>query len=200
MRGFWLGLVLGVAIGGAGVYVGLRRPWHHRESGRVVVAADAGADRGGADHRGRGRRHHRHGAGGAGDDTVTGGPVEVSPEELRLVWRGPAVSLPARDVDMGGGGGGGRALQQGEIDDGIRAHADAVLACIKKARGDAEIQSTITLQMLVDGQGRVEKSRVRAPVYLMRQGLEACVEAASRGFSFAATGAPTIVTVPFDLS
>lgn len=199
MRGFWLGLVVGVAVGGAGVYVGLRRPWHHDRGGAVVGIADAGAGGAGADHRGRGRRHHRRGAGGAEDGALAGAPVQVSPEDLRLVWRGPAVSLPPRDVDMGAGGG-GRSLEQGEIDDGIHAHAGAVLACIKKARGDAEIQSTITLQMLVDGHGRVEKSRVRAPIYLMRQGLEACVRGASREFSFAATGAPTIVTVPFDLS
>ena len=46
---------------------------------------------------------------------------------------------------------------------------------------------------------QLTRSRVRAPQYLLDRGLLACSQRAIQGMRFAATGAPTIVTVPFQV-
>ncbi|HWN69571.1 MAG TPA: hypothetical protein VNM90_18140, partial [Haliangium sp.] len=57
----------------------------------------------------------------------------------------------------------------------------------------------ITAEMLVNGQGQVSKMRVRAPAYLFAHGFYACARRATLGLRFPATGAPTVVTAPYDL-
>ena len=53
--------------------------------------------------------------------------------------------------------------------------------------------------MLVDDRGDVRKTRVRAPRYLVKKGLLKCVRRATSKMGFAATGVPTVVTVPFEI-
>jgi hypothetical protein len=53
--------------------------------------------------------------------------------------------------------------------------------------------------MLVTGEGRVTKVRMRAPQYLFAHGFQACARGAAKSLRFPSTGAPTVVTAPFDL-
>ena len=92
------------------------------------------------------------------------------------------------------------ALDDGEIANGVAAGSPAVVDCIKDAAGAAPLSGQVTLQMLVGADGHVSKVRVRAAVYLHEHGLTACAKRAARGFDFAATGAPTVVTAPFFLN
>ena len=64
----------------------------------------------------------------------------------------------------------------------------------------AELAATITLKLLVSDRGSVSKLRVQAPNYLLKNGLYECASRSARGMRFPATGAATLVTVPFDLS
>ena len=63
-------------------------------------------------------------------------------------------------------------------------------------RPSGDLSGTITVKMVVEGNGRVSRSRVQAPHYLFSQGVLACVQGALRSLKFPATGAPTLVTLP----
>lgn len=200
MRGFWLGAVIGLAVGAAGMYLGMARPW--QTEGEAVVEADAGAAEPVAeDGKKRKKRRRKKGKRGAGDpeqDQFIDEVVEVSAADRKLMWKGQSVSLPARDMDFEGSS--GRSLEQSEINSGVSGARSQIIGCIGSARGNAELRATITVKFLVDENGRVTRSRVKAPAYLQNNGLEPCVRRATRSMRFPATGAATVVTVPFDLS
>lgn len=188
MRGFVFGLLVGLAAGGGAVYLAEAAPW--RNSSAAAAAPDAHLVA--ARHHGH-RRHHHHRGRAAADEI----PV-LTAADRALVWRGPKITPPARNLDFGSGGG-GRPLNRSEINQGIHTRSDEVVACIDRARGRAPLSSTITLKLLVDGHGHVTRVRMRAPTYLFAHGLWQCGRAAAKRMSFPATGAPTPVTVPFDL-
>ncbi|HEX7994239.1 MAG TPA: hypothetical protein VF506_09975, partial [Streptosporangiaceae bacterium] len=58
---------------------------------------------------------------------------------------------------------------------------------------------TITVKLLVDGRGRVTRSRIQAPHYLFEHGLLGCTQRALGRMHFPATGGATIVTLPVNL-
>lgn len=196
MSSFWKGALVGALVGAGAMYVGLERPFSGGDE--VVVAPDAGAaaDQAEPERRRKKKRRprRRRGTGEAVDQVV-----ELSARDRQLVWRGPAVALPDRELDFGEGGG-GRSLRQGEIDEGIAGARDEVIACIADARGNAELAATITVKFLVEGDGRIGPIRMRAPSYLFDNGLARCMRRAVQQMRFPATGAATVVTVPFELS
>jgi hypothetical protein len=93
-------------------------------------------------------------------------------------------------------GGESRSLDNGEIQNVIASESGSVQSCVMKGATNTDLSGTITVKMVVDGNGRVSRSRVQAPHYLFAQGLLACVQGALRGWHFPATGAPTLVTLP----
>ena len=125
--------------------------------------------------------------------------VQLTAADRTMVWKGPTVSLPERNLDMSTGGG-GRSLDQGEISQAVRGGQKALMSCIAEARGQAELAAKITLKFLVNGDGGIGKMRVQAPSYLLKNGLYACAGQAVRSMRFPSTGAATVVTVPLDLS
>lgn len=202
---FWLGFLIGMLCGGGGMYLALERSWMTSSSPERADAGTAltedGKD-GRKDEQGRRKRDARkRGARGseAGPGNPGGGDVPVLSEADRaLVWRGQAVALPPRELDLAGGGE-GRALDAGEVNAVIRGQSEPVLACIAEARGQAALTAKILIKMLVDGSGRVTKVRTRAPAYLFAHGFQACAERAARAMRFPATGAHTLVDAPYDL-
>ena len=92
-----------------------------------------------------------------------------------------------------------RALSNGEIDRVIGGQSQPVIACIVEARGNAELEARIQVEMLVSGQGRVQRMRVRAPAYLFDNGFYPCARRAVMALRFPSTGAPTVVNAPYDL-
>jgi hypothetical protein len=200
---FWHGLILGALLGGAGVYAGLEKPWQGWLAQDVATAPDAGVETAGKDEPGKRkrRRGRRPGAGETGNGDF-GGVVEDIPvlteADRALVWKGDAVALPPRQIDMASDSE-ARALDSGEINAVIRSQSEPVVDCIAEARGNAELDARITVEMLVDGRGQVTKMRVRAPAYLFAHGFHACARRAVQGMRFPATGAPTVVTAPYDL-
>lgn len=150
----------------------------------------------------KGRRKARGVGGGAHPELE---PYEVdeaivlTDADKKLEWRGDAVAQPPRTLDLGAGDD-GRPLDDGEIQGGIAQGSGPVIACIKDATAGAELSAEVTLQMLVGGDGRVGKLRVRAPAWLHAHGLLACARKAARSFPFPGTGLPTVVTAPFHLN
>ena len=196
MRGFVLGVLVGAAAGVCGTWVVLEE---RREPGDLEVLAgveplavpdaDEAGDR---DHR---RKKRRRGSRAAGGDDA---PPVLTAADRAMQWRGPSVKPPPKDVDFSEAG--GRTLHQVEIDRGIGDRRRELTDCIIEARGRAELSARMTLKFLVDEDGRVTRSRVRAPAYLLDRGLYECADRVARSMRFAATGTPTVVTLPFELS
>jgi hypothetical protein len=201
---FWLGLAIGVVLGVAGTYLAREQPW--RSAAPIAVApepipaaTDAGVAAKKKGHRRGGGGHAGSGGGGAVEPYEVDDEIQLTAADRALEWRGDPVALPPARVDLGAAGE-ARPLDDGEIQSGVAGGSAPMIGCIKDAVGGAPLSAEVTLQLLVGGDGRVQKLRVQAPTYLHEHGLLACARRAARGFPFAATGAPTIVTAPFHLN
>jgi hypothetical protein len=184
------GLLLGVLVGGGGVWF-----WTQRQA-EAPVAVVAVPDAGVAPEKDKGKKRRTVARRSTGDDeeipTLTG-------DDLRLVAQGDSLSPRARDVDLGSDVE-VRDLSQGEIDDGFRAAAGGITDCITAARGAAPVQGRIEVGLVVSAEGRVVQTRVEAPSYLQKRGLYRCVKSQVARLRFPAAGKDTVVRVPFDLS
>ena len=146
-----------------------------------------------------------------GSTTVAGGPEEefeeTEPElppltdaQRRLEWRGDDVTLPATRIDMGAGGD-ARPLEDHEINNTINDQLGSVglRDCVVQGATGTDLRATITVKLVVDGSGKVTKSKLHAPRYLFDKGLLTCAQRALKSMKFPATGAATLVTLPVSL-
>jgi hypothetical protein len=189
------------------MYLVLNRPW----AGHVAAPADAPqivlapADAGAPTKPKKGKR--RHPPGGAtpvapgSDDS---GPEETEPPPLteadrRLEWRGDEVSQPTQNLDMTAGGKESRPLDDGEIQSTISSQANGVRDCVVQGATGTDLRATITVKLLVDGTGRITRSRLQAPHYMLEHGLYPCTQRALGHMHFPATGGTTVVTLPVNL-
>lgn len=124
-------------------------------------------------------------------------PVELAAADRVLEWRGDDVSLPPQRIDMGGGE--ARSLEAGEINSTVGNQTAGVRECVVQSATGTDLRATITIQMVVDGNGRVIKTKLHAPRFLFSHGLYACASRSLRGIRFPSTGAPTLVTFPVNL-
>jgi len=192
------------------MYLALRPPWasHATVPSDAGVVAEATGD-GGVTKKKKKRRPGggglpRPGPGGEDEDWInSGGGEETEPVKLVQLsaadrgfeWRGDDTTPPKQKIDMGAGGE-SRSLDNGEIQSVIASQSDPVQSCVIKAASNTDLSGTISVKMVVDGTGRVSRSRVQAPRYMFSQGLLGCVQGAVRGMKFPSTGAPTLVTLP----
>lgn len=193
------------------MYLVLRPPWESRpatmpsEGPPVVVVRDAGVTKPGRKKR-RPRAGGQAAAPGTEADTEPTEPTEIDEPDLpvltaadrALEWRGDDVALPPRTVDMAGGGE-ARPLDDGEINATLNAQAGPIKDCIVQGATSTDLRATITVKLVVDGRGRVIKSRIHAPRYLFEHGLMGCAQRAVARMRFPAAGAATLVTVPVNL-
>ncbi len=186
------------------MYLVLRPPWAHRVTtvpptgpAVVVIGNDAGVVKP-KKPRKRSRPAGTQGAPQPGDDTEEPEPPPLTAAERALEWRGDDVALPAQTIDMAGGGE-ARKLDDGEINATIESQAGGVKDCVVQAATGTDLRATITVKLLVDGRGRVTRSRVQAPRYLFEHSLLGCTQRAVGRLHFPATGGPTIVTLPVNL-
>ena len=189
------------------MYLVLRPPWAHRAvtvtpegPPVVVVGPDAGVTKP-KKPRKRGRPAASQPAVPAEGDTeeVEAPPAPVlTAADRALEWRGDEVALPPRTIDMAGGAE-ARGLDDGEINQVINTQAGGVKDCVVSSALDTDLRAAITVKLLVDGRGKVTRSRIHAPHYLFEHGLLACTQRALGRIHFPATGGPTIVTLPVNL-
>jgi hypothetical protein len=193
------------------MYLALRPPW----AGERQVPSDAGAvaeapSDGGVTKKKKKRRPgggaHQPGgededwmSSGGGEETEPPRLVQLSAADRALEWRGDDTSPPKQTIDMNSGGE-SRPLDNGEIQSAIASQSAGVQSCVVKAAGNTDLAGTITVKMVVEGSGKVSRSRVQAPRYMFSQGLLGCVQGALRTWKFPATGAPTLVTLPVNLT
>lgn len=192
------------------MYLALRPPWasHGSAPSDAGVVAEATSD-GGVAKKKKKRRPgggggHIPGPGGEDEDWInSGGGEETEPPKLVQLsaadrgfeWRGDDTTPPKQKIDMSSGGE-SRSLDNGEIQNVIASESGSVQSCVIKAASNTDLSGTINVKMVVDGNGRVTRSRVQAPRYMFSQGLLGCVQGALRGWHFPSTGAPTLVTLP----
>ena len=162
----------------------------------VIVGSDAGVKPPGKKRRTR----------PSGTPTTAGDPEpeEIAPLRLAasdraLEWRGDEVARPAQTVDVSASGGEARGLDDGEINATVNNQAGGVKDCVVQGATNTDLRATITVKLLVDGHGRVTRSRVHAPHYLLEHGLLGCAQRAVARMQFPATGGTTIVTLPVNL-
>jgi hypothetical protein len=170
VRGFLLGLMVGAVAGVAGAWVVLER----RGGAEPLVAGleidPAELDPGDGELPPKRRTKARR----RGALNESGSP-QLNAADREMTWRGQPVALPDRDVDFGEGVA-GRPLGQSEINAGIGGRRRELTDCILEARGEAVLTARMTLKFLVDGNGAVSRTRVRAPAYLQRRGLYDCAD------------------------
>jgi len=182
---FWAGLATGAVLGAILTWLAMARPWRSEDKPTAQAPADAAPELAVSKKKGkRGRR---------GPEAPA--PV-LSASDRERVWRGPALSLPERSVDLGNDSE-ARPLRPDEIDDAMRRSAQPIMTCIETALAGAELSSEVELEMLVSGAGAVQKVRIGAPRWLMAHGFAECASAAARRVRFPGTGAATIVNAPF---
>lgn len=197
-----LGLGIGLVVGAGGMYLTLRPPWGGRgapapsDAGIVAVAPH---DAGTAKPKPR-RRPGRGGtvaapAGGDADETE---PPPLTDADRKLEWRGDAVAKPPRTIDMSAGDE-ARPLDDGEIGSVLSSQTGGVRDCVVQAATNTDLRATISIELYVDGSGRVTKSRMQAPRYLFEHGLLGCAQRSLGRLKFPATGAPTFVSFPVNL-
>ncbi|MEO6771412.1 MAG: AgmX/PglI C-terminal domain-containing protein [Kofleriaceae bacterium] len=216
MRGsLGIGLVIGLVVGSGAMYLALRPPWGHGGTtppsdagGIAVVTPDAGAGKP------KKRSHHHrpsHNAGGttSGDEQGWGSGDYVEETEPQLVqltaadraleWRGDNTSRPPQHIDMTGGAE-ARSLDDGEIRSTIDAQSAGAQHCVVQGATNTNLTGTVTVKLIVDGNGHVTKSKVEAFHYMFEHGLLACVQREVGRMKFPATGASTLVTMPINLT
>lgn len=200
------------------MYLALRPPWGGGATTAPApidagVVVQAPTDAGPAGKKKKRRRPHTPGTTAPGElptiDSTFGDGDDEGPEETEPVaqltaadrameWRGDDVTLPPAKIDMAGGKE-ARALDDGEINATIGGQAGGVRDCVVKAATNTDLRATITVKMVVGGDGRVTRSRVQAPHYLFEKGMLGCVQRSLGRMKFPATGAPTSVTLPVTL-
>jgi hypothetical protein len=213
MAKFWIGLLVGLFAGAAGMWA-----WKGRGGGGEVaaaeVAADAGPGAGKGKKAGKGKRGaggaRRGGAGGGGGPAAADDPeawgegpqepeIVLSADDLRPVSAGDALKVRDRTLDLGEDSPELHDLTQAEIDGAFAGVSGRVIDCISEARGAAPVTGSVRVGMVVGPDGRVVKSRVEAPSYLMQKGLYACVKRSLAAARFPAPGRDTVVTVPITI-
>lgn len=216
-----MGLVIGAVVGAGAMYLALRPPWPSQPTAAPApeevaeAPSDAGVGKGKKKKRGGARRPGGGGgggqnfaggededwanSGGGGEETLPPKLVELSAADRGLEWRGDDTAPGKTTLDMGNNAE-SRSLDNGEIQAVISSQSGPVQACVVRAAANTDLSGTFTVKMVVEGSGRVTRSRLQAPRYMFSQGVLACVQGAVRSMKFPATGSPTLVTLPVFLT
>jgi hypothetical protein len=215
-----MGLVIGLVVGAGGMYLALRPPWAGDDTAAVeseqIAEAPSDAGVGKTKKKKRGGGGRRPGATGGGqnfaggedeDWASSGGGEETEPPRLvqltgadrALEWRGDDTAPGKSTLDMGNGAE-SRSLDNNEISSVISSQSGPVQSCVVKAATNTDLSGTFTVKMVVEGNGKVTRSRLQAPRYMFAQGVLGCVQGAVQRMKFPATGAPTLVTLPVHLT
>jgi hypothetical protein len=200
------------------MYLVLRPPWggHAAAPMDAATVASAPSDAGSAKPKKKRVRHKPSGGGGGptqpggnddeqwanqGDVEETEGPpvVQLSAADRAMEWRGDDVSPPPRKIDMSSDA---RPLEDGEIQSTITSQSGAAQSCVVQSASavNAAMTGVITVKMVIDAQGHVTRSKVQAPHYLFDHNLLPCLKGALGKMKFPATGMPTLVTMPINLT
>ena len=210
-QGLLGGLAIGLVVGAGAMYLVLRPPWGGGDASAPVdagVVAKAPTDAGtGKQKPKRPRRPSTGGRQSPGNDFLPDSTDETEPStpaiqlsaaDRALEWRGEQTSI-SRKIDMNAPGD-VRPLDQSEINSTISSQSGGVRRCVEQLAAGADLQATITVKLVVEANGTVQRSQLQAPHYLFEKGLLVCAQRSLRSMHFPATGTPTLVTFPINLT
>jgi len=180
------------------------------DAGVVAQApVDAGAKQ--KPKRPGGKRPHTNSGGGrqsagpdldpdSGDDSAERPPplISLTAADRALEWRGDQTSI-SRKIDMNAPGD-ARPMEAGEYGPVVSGQTGSVQQCVTSAAANTDLRGTVTVKIVVEGNGKVTRSQLQAPHYMFEKGLLGCAQRALSGLKFPATGAPTLVTFPINFS
>jgi hypothetical protein len=185
--GLVVGLLAGGALGAGGMWL-LRRP----APAPVAVTPPAAPERPTPPSPHTRRRSPRAAAGATTDETIT-----LSAADQQMTSAGDSLRAETT-LDMSQTE--ARDLTSDEIDGAVGRRSDAIIACLRDARGAAPLAGRVVVGMVVDASGRVTRTRVEAPAYLVKHGLYDCARRAVADLRFPAVGRSTVVSVPFTIT
>jgi len=182
------------------MYLVLRPPWGQGTTAPIgaAVVATAPADAGVTKPKKKKRRPAGVPAQPGEPDVEETEPPPLTDADRRLEWRGDEVVLPATKIDMTSGGE-ARPLEDSEINSTVGSQTGGVRDCVVQGATGTDLRATITIKLVVDGTGRVTRSKLQAPHYLFQKGLLGCAQRALGRMRFPSSGAPTLVTFPVNL-
>ena len=190
--GLFVGLVAGAVAGGGGAYLYLER---HQPAAPIATVAPAPIA---PAQPARPRRR------GGGKPVPSSVQVPVDPTivltaaDQKVISAGDSLKSE-NTLDMSAGGE-SRELSADEIDGALARESPALLRCLGESRGAAPVVGRVVFGVVVDGSGRVQRTRVEAPSYLVHHGLYDCARKALGALRFPAAGRETVVTVPYDVT
>ena len=180
------------------MYLALEQPWRG-PAAAVEEPVDAGPE---VAEPAKGKKKKRKKrSGGRTTEVPVDDTIVLSAADQKMSWRGDSVERPPATMDMSDPGGDeARALSNGEIQATISSDGGGLERCVVDAVGSAPYSGEVTIKMLVDGDGRVTKTRVHAPAFMHEAGLLGCARGAARRMGYPAVGGYTVVTIPFPIS
>jgi len=187
------GLVVGLLVGGG---LGAGGMWLYRRPAPTVVAVapPATPERPAPPPQHPRRRGTRPPAGAPGTTDET---IVLSAADQQMTSAGDALRAETT-LDMSQTE--ARDLGSEEIDSAVGQRKEAIIGCLRDSRGAAPLAGRVVVGMVVDANGRVTKTRVEAPAYLVRHGLYDCTRRAVADLRFPAVGRSTVVNVPFTIT
>lgn len=205
--GLIVGVALGMVAGATAMYLALRPPWGSAASSGLPPATTAPVPNDAGIAKAKPKRHRPHRGATAGergwsqDDPEKEPPpqrLQLSVADRTMEWRGDDTSLPPQKIDMSNESA-ARSLSDHEIQSTIEAQSGPLRSCVAASATNTGLSGTMTVKLVVDGNGRVTKAKLSAFRYMFEQGLLSCVRRAVEPLRFPATGAPTLVTLPVEV-
>jgi hypothetical protein len=211
-RGWLVGLGIGLIVGAGAMYLVLRPPWGDGAIDAPVDAAVAIAPKDAGAAKPRPKKRPKAGW-NSGNRRIQPGPdfvetedtdersgptrIQLTATDRALEWRGDTTSI-SRTIDASAPGN-ARPLEDGEINATVSGQTAGVRACVEQGAAGTDLRATITVKVVVEGNGKVSRSQLQAPRYLFDKGLLGCARRALGQMRFPASGAPTLVTFPIHL-
>lgn len=201
---FVAGLALGLALGAGGMYL-----WQRPAPPTPPASAPVAASQPSAPEKG-GKKKKKRAPGAGGSASPAGDPagdpepepeeaaIVLGPDDLRPRAQGDTLSARPQSLDLADGTE-ARDLSQGDIDSGFRGASGALTRCINEARGAASLSGEVSFGIVVGPDGRVIKSRVEAPAYLIEEGLAGCARPVLAGIRFPAPGRDVVASKSYSL-
>jgi hypothetical protein len=124
---------------------------------------------------------------------------EITAADLRPEADGDVLRPRTLSIDAESTGPEPRDLSQSEVDGTFATVKPQIVKCIIDARGLAPVAGKITVGVVIGPEGKVFKSRVEGPAYLMDQGLYSCVKPVLAAMRFPAPGKDIVASVPFTI-
>ncbi|MEO8705897.1 MAG: hypothetical protein ABI867_38050, partial [Kofleriaceae bacterium] len=144
MRGWLVGLLIGLVVGAGAMYLVLNLRWAGGGTAAPVDAAVASAPVDGGTKKPGKKPRRRPGAPiqPGEPETEETEPVALTGADRALEWRGEATTLPTQKIDMAGGAE-ARKLEDSEINATVGNQTGAVRDCVVQGATGTDLRATI---------------------------------------------------------